>query len=785
MKPHWRHLLLAGALFGSSIRLLAEDPTPPAEEKTAVPAGPPPSVADLADLFRTFRTDTAALSPDGEYLAFSLREEGEVSVVILNVEHPETAMAKVVVGTDESSTPMLGEQREKTPAAIRWLGWVTSTRLLVDTNRVFTFSGAGEHDSWTVLRGAVLGVDADGKNGRVLVTPRDVAEDGFAIPPPERHTGVVTPDVPTDSNGQPKYSEMPRSTTDGDPDTRVVPLPAEAAESPETAPPTHGTATPREFHVLDFAADDDRSVLIAARGSRGHDVYRLNAVTGDLERVSQEIYEREMLPLLDRTGRARIAMRTSTRTSFPHLFLYDVAKAFRRWTPLDEVFKEATGGGFSVSPDNFFGRRAIPLGFDGDPDVLYYASNLRRERFGIYSVNVKTGRAMERALEHPQADLVGPGPEGSAPANTLVFDRYRHVLAGVRYQDAMATTLWVRPEFEKLQRRLDATFPNRAVRIVGWDRQERRFLLLARGPNDAGAYSLFDSKSGKLIEFARRAPWQAPGKTSNAAPFSFASVHGTRLGGLLMLPRVVRMTPVPVAILFPEDPWERVSSEYQPEAEALASLGLAVLQVEGRGTWGGGLAQRAVPQEGIEQAQAKDALEVLDTLAKKFPLSLKRVAVMGRGRGAYVALRAAQLHPERFRCAMGLEPTLDVGGWIEDARWKWKSAGLLTEGIWGGPEGVKRASIFAHREPLTSPVLLLAYPGPRGGQRTFDYLSAKQLEQRLTSAGTPVVLGDLDDDYVQGLPAARARAFRKIEEFINLYLYEYTVKVGETKALKN
>jgi hypothetical protein len=42
----------------------------------------------------------------------------------------------------------------------------------------------------------------------------------------------------------------------------------------------------------------------------------------------------------------------------------------------------------------------------------------------------------------------------------------------------------------------------------------------------------------------------------------------------------------------------------------------------------------------------------------------------------------------------------------------------------------------------------------------------------------------VNEDYFLGLPKARARVYRALDEFLNLNLYQFDVKVGPTEVVR-
>lgn len=771
--------LAFGGLILSSLQGWALPSSFAERARRSLPADAPER---LDDIFRPTQTEHATLSPDGQYVAYSYREGEQLSVVVVDATNPATVKSKVVVATDTTSTPLWGDTWQKTPAAIRWMMWVTPNRLVVETNRNFVFlkkseSGPGASpNGFNNVPGEIVAFDADGSNAQVLVTPQKVSESAYTMVAPQRAPAwrVDQPVKASDTLNTRAFTPL---------DTA---LSQEGSESEGVAIGELVSTAARSPRIFDLCADDPESVLVRAEGRRGYELYRLNVVTGKLRSVYEEVINPDLQPLFDRQGKARIAIRASQQTPFPHSFLIAGKGILSRWDDLDRKVGTATAPEFLVSPENFFGERAIPLGFDENPDILYYASNHGRDSYGIYALNVKSGHRTEQVIEHGSLDLITPDPVGYARPGALVYDRYDRHMIGVRYAEAMETTRWLRPDWQALQTFLENTLPGRSVKIMEWDKSAQRFLISARGVSDPGRFLIFDAQKKTLTDFAQRAPWLAENTLSRTYPFAFESTPGVRISGIVTVPTWVRTQPVPLVVMCPDDPWQRVTSDYRPEVQALTDSGFAVAQINLRGAWGFGRKFRDQIKNGYERAQIEDICATTDYLSKHLAIHPRRVALWGRARGAYLALRAAQLNPTRFRCVIAVEPTVDLGSWLDEARWTTDDPGpALTQALWGGRQELKQNPLGYGMDPVTRPVMFVTYPGPRGAPRTRSYLDVRRLGERIKAADTPVERLEVDADYVQGLPKARAAAFRQVQEFLNFYVYAYDVKLGDTKELRD
>jgi pimeloyl-ACP methyl ester carboxylesterase len=766
----------------ATVALLAaqETPAPPAPSAPVEQVLRPPEPGRFKALFQRFRTENAALSPDGRHLAYSVLEEDTVYVVVVDLDRPDIIKTRVKVVDDRAATlQRAANQREDNPGRILWLRWVTSNRVVVGTNEV-SLRGTG----------AVLAFDADGGNARKLADPGDLLpnptlgkefsttrQPQFLLPTPDqKKTGLANEENP--------------DTADEELASFDLALPAaDEGTAPPGETPDPGELQPRSLQIFDLDAQRPGAVSLVSvgppRGNGTHwlEFHSLDTRTGKLTDLANAQVTDSEAVLLDRQGRQRLTLPNTTRYDFPFRYAYLGPKGGSRAKPLDEAFKLT---GFSLSPGNYFGERALPLGFDEDPNLLYYAANLGRDTYGIYSLNLTTGQRGALTMEHPVYDLIGP-PESAFPGSeTLVFDRYTHQLAGVRFQTARRTASWLRPEWQAVQTELERALPGRTVDLLEWDEAGRRFLLSTENPADPGAFHVYDRAGGKLTEVVRRAPWIDANHTYQTIPFGFTLADGVRVSGFVAVPTQPRMKPIPMIILCPDTPWTRVEPGYDRDVHALAGMGFVVVQLNGRGAWGGGRRQREAITAGYDRVQVEDLVATVGALSARFLVNPKRVALLGRGHGGFIALRAVQEHPDKFRCAVTLEPPVDIAEWLASLRWTDEEVVLphLTRAWLGDAARLQAAPLVSAPEKLTKPILMLSYPGPDGTARRPFYLAARGFAASVRSHGTVVEFTDLHTDYVQGLPGARAEVFDRIEEFLNLHIYDFSVKLREMQIIK-
>jgi dipeptidyl aminopeptidase/acylaminoacyl peptidase len=513
--------------------------------------------------------------------------------------------------------------------------------------------------------------------------------------------------------------------------------------------------------------------------------FKVNVHTGKKTQLAEESGFGKYL--YDWHGQPRVFREVLERTA-KQSFRYRPTAG--RWQSMNETWMGPAAQGFTLTPENYFGQRSIPLGIDFDGKSLYFASNVGRDTFGVYTLNLETKERTKLAFEHPRFDLVPLEPEFPL-SSTLVFDEHRQRLAGVRAVGTQAFTLWVDPELAALQRVLDKKFPDQTAEILEWDQDRKRFLFCVSGLNEPGVHYIFQRPKNELIEIMRKASWLQGAQLLTATPFAFESPAGVFLTGYLTFPRLVRQDPPPLLVYFSPDFPARVTAEFDREAQILADLGVVVVRINHRGSTGFGAQHRDAIKAGIDRVVIDDVLATIDWLAKKGKINRRRVATMGQGFGGYLALRALQLEPGAFRCGIAIDAPLDLERWLRPAtvddieqpdKVDFKQE-VQRAFFRSGRVPLKELSVLNSAETLTRPVFLLN--NLEGTVPEEIVVETSALRGALKRLGRPAEYLELDRDYTLGLPAARANAFRKFDEFFNLNLYNYKTESGEVQEIKD
>ncbi|MDP3068679.1 MAG: prolyl oligopeptidase family serine peptidase [Opitutaceae bacterium] len=704
-------------------------------------------------LFRPPAGERSALSLDGKFMAYTQHAPGELLIIILDLER-RVVTARISADEDR---PIL-HSREKRRARLRYLEWTEGSRLIF----------APEIE---IIGPPVKTPLPD----TFLLSSAEETGSRFQVPPLE--PTVIAPVMAVDHDGRNPLQLADAKTFQT---MRTDPSAADMPPRMRRAPPL----------IRGFAAGDRTHLLVEIQGYTGYGafpemiptkLFRVHVRTGKITEAHSEPGNGQIA--YDLAGQPRLARESKRGQGSAFLAR---APDSGRWTKLPEPPGAGPQGSFAVTPETYFGERAIPLGFDADPAVMIYASNAGRDTFGVYGVNLKTRQRTELSLEHPERDLVAL--DASAADRVLVLDRHHHTVAGVRVPGSRPLTVWMDAELAEVQRAAEAKFPSRSVELRDWDEGRHRFLVQVTGGTEPGRAFQFQRHEDLMVELMRSARWLPAAELHATDYFEFAGPGGAPLSGFLTRPRAPRLNPPPLIMWFAPGLPPQPHAEFDAQAQVLADMGFMVCRLNQRGVAGQGARHREALRRDPAGAPAVDALAAIDWIAARHRVDRKRVAVLGEGLAGHFALRAAQLHPEAFRCAVVFEPIINLWTWVQPPP---DAAGppSFTQEVnriflQGGGARLPELAATAHAAAWRSPVFVATRGDRHSATDQQIAAGVAQMKSQLSRRDIPWVAVQFNTDYVEGLPGARTRLYRELEEFFNLHLYNYDVKIGPTRVVR-
>ena len=291
-------------------------------------------------------------------------------------------------------------------------------------------------------------------------------------------------------------------------------------------------------------------------------------------------------------------------------------------------------GFLSCGPDDQLGAH----GFAPGGRSLYVESDLDRDTTALFDWPVD-GKTPKLLAEHPESDLgqvlLHPR-EYRAEAVAFETDRVRWTVLDPALKD----------DFAALSE-LDGD-----VSIVSRDDADRVWYVLVNRPDRSPAFWRWDRRARKAKFLFATRPKLDGYELAPMKPVSFPARDGLRLRGYLTTPAGAPPKPLPLVLLVHGGPWARDRWGFHPEAQWLASLGFACLQVNFRGSQGFG---KRFLHAGDREWGAKmqdDLTDAVRWAARTGVADPKRVAIQGGSYGGYAALAGAAFTPGVYRCAV-------------------------------------------------------------------------------------------------------------------------------------
>lgn len=317
-----------------------------------------------------------------------------------------------------------------------------------------------------------------------------------------------------------------------------------------------------------------------------------------------------------------------------------------------QVFQHPVdGGGWKAMPELSSGR-SVPVAFNRDDSAVYFTCPGESGGFGICSWT-DTQPVLQEVWNNP-----------NVVADGLLLGLAEDDIAGVTFMDGRAGIApfdMSSPAAQALVA-LMKQFPGESVQFVSGTRDGRLSVVLVEADADPGTFYLFDSRTGTLTPLLQRASWIDPQLMATKQPFEFTARDGMKLQGYVSYPpgrEQDKHLPTVVVVhggpFFVRDRWD-----YDPDVQALATHGYAVVQVNFRGSGGYGY---DFGKAGWREWGGRMQDDVTDATRWAIAQGIadpQRLCIYGASYGGYAALEGAVKEPDLYKCAIGYVGVYDL-----------------------------------------------------------------------------------------------------------------------------
>lgn len=377
------------------------------------------------------------------------------------------------------------------------------------------------------------------------------------------------------------------------------------------------------------------------------------------------------------------------------------------------------------------------IGFSKDNQSIFVVADKKGEPGSVYSVR----------LSDSKLTLLQASTE-SSPTGYLL-DPISKEPYGVEYQSDYPSYEFidVTSPHTGLVKGLTNAFKGKHVNITSSTRAGDIKVLYTYSDKDPGMYYLLDasSKQPKLAPLMPAREWIDSSKMATTEAIKYSARDGLEINAYLTIPAGKTKKGLPLVVMphggphGPRDYWG-----YNNDIQMLASRGIAVLQVNFRGSGGYGRNFEHAGHRKWGKEIQYDIIDGVQYLVKSGAVNKDNMCIMGASFGGYSALQSAIIEPDLFKCAIGVVGVYDLPGLFKQGNIANLNKGqkYLDKVLGDDKAQLKAFSPHYNIDKLKAPVLIIH--GEEDNQAPIE--QAHALVKALKKAKHPHQYMEIDDE---------------------------------------
>ncbi len=398
------------------------------------------------------------------------------------------------------------------------------------------------------------------------------------------------------------------------------------------------------YRFLDYLRSDPKHVLVgktffADKG--GMKIHKMNVDNGTTEYI-------DAIP--HATGKGRI-VGVSVNTNEEITMAFERNPGDDKYDDDDDTFKfhykkDGAWGVLNVVEDRK-NAKYRPLGFNKENNKFYFISNMdmaKDDTRGVFSFDFDS-KLIKLEFRHPDVDVMG-GIFG--PSNEVLGVSYLPGYPAKHYFEKKN----IEADFLKS---LSASFKGQNVSVTSYTTDGTKAIVRTSSDKNPGDFYLYDRSTGKLRYLASSLPDVKPKKMASVEAFTMSARDGTKLYGLLTLPKDLPAKNLPLIMLphgGPHGPFDRW--RFDREAQLFANRGYAVIQINFRGSGGYGEDFEKTGHRKWGREMQDDVTDATFWAIKEGIADKNRICLYGGSYGGYATLQGLVREPDLYKCGVGI-----------------------------------------------------------------------------------------------------------------------------------
>ena len=366
-----------------------------------------------------------------------------------------------------------------------------------------------------------------------------------------------------------------------------------------------------------------------------------------------------------------------------------------------------------------------PVGVSADGKTAYYLSDTDAKTNGLYALNSET-KASTLLYRHEADNIVD-----------VTLDPYTGELIWIRHgSDNSVQILNPEHRMAKVQQMLAKAFPDSNLYFTSITRDYKNAFFFVSSDRDPGVWYSIDTATRKAHLELEANPKIDPEQMVPMTGIALKARDGLELNGFYTAKKRSDDKKPPMVLLVHGGPHEQDEWAFNPEVQALATRGYAVLQVNFRGSTGYGRDFEVAGRGQWGRAMQDDLTDATQWAIAQGLADPERICIMGGSYGGYASLMGLIREPKLYQCGIDMFGVTDLdelfsGGEIPDML---SGRAYLKDAIGTDRKEWDARSPTQLAAQIQVPVLIIA-----GGQdKRVPMAHSEKMEKALKRAGKSV-----------------------------------------------
>ena len=331
--------------------------------------------------------------------------------------------------------------------------------------------------------------------------------------------------------------------------------------------------------------------------------------------------------------------------------------------------------------------------WDADSTSFYFLTDQGREYLGL--AHWKMDSSTYRWVETPEADI-----EQIVVSNDGIMLAWTENVQGCSQF-----------HFRNIKRHIDIgayRTPKGSIRDMSFCQDGTKLVFSFSSPARPYDLWVYDTKEDKLYQITQNATGGIPLKEFRDPEFvEYPSFDKKSISALWYSPTSLKEK-MPAVVLLNGDPETNYRYEMDGFVQYLIHNGYAVLIPDIRGTAGHGKSNKSLDDVRKRTDAISDVEYAAQWLATQKGIDSKKISILGKGYGGYLALSALTNSPDRWAAGISISGVSNLAAFLEQSN---PSCKEILEAEFGNPvadrDFLTQISPLTHADKVKSPLLLI------------------------------------------------------------------------------